>query len=255
MGTKVQIMDMELDLFTQETFHDEIASYLANDVLNVVHMISLDYIDMYDENELVQEVMKEADMVLPGEKTILSAHHVEVLETGGMVVSYHNLLDLCQLLQDRTFYLVLRNEKEAKSVFRFMTRHFKNENVLGVYVAEGDVTEEALINDINMKITDVILLSMDSTEQEEWILNNKSKVNARICFVAGSIMPHIMRDNVHVPNAFEKMHLGWIYRRVAKIPNAHFFRKRIFNRKMDHYTTRNKLFGGGKDGKDKEEIQ
>lgn len=80
MGTKVQIMDMELDLFTQETFHDEIASYLANDVLNVVHMISLDYIDMYDENELVQEVMKEADMVLPGEKTILSAHHVEVLE-------------------------------------------------------------------------------------------------------------------------------------------------------------------------------
>ena len=114
MGTKVQIMDMELDLFTQETFHDEIASYLANDVLNVVHMISLDYIDMYDENELVQEVMKEADMVLPGEKTILSAHHVEVLETGGMVVSYHNLLDLCQLLQDRTFYLVLRNEKEAR---------------------------------------------------------------------------------------------------------------------------------------------
>ena len=125
----------------------------------------------------------------------------------------------------------MRNEKEAKSVFRFMTRHFKNENVLGVYVAEGDVTEEALINDINMKIPDVILLSMDSTEQEEWILNNKSKVNARICFVAGSIMPHIMRDN------------------------AHFFRKRIFNRKMDHYTTRNKLFGGGKDGKDKEEIQ
>ena len=36
MGTKVQIMDMELDLFElQETFHDEIASYLANDVLNV----------------------------------------------------------------------------------------------------------------------------------------------------------------------------------------------------------------------------
>ena len=68
MGTKVQIMDMELDLFTQETFHDEIASYLANDVLNVVHMISLDYIDMYDENELVQEVMKEADMVLPGRR-------------------------------------------------------------------------------------------------------------------------------------------------------------------------------------------
>ena len=86
MGTKVQIMDMELDLFTQETFHDEIASYLANDVLNVVHMISLDYIDMYDENELVQEVMKEADMVLPGEKTILSAHHVEVLETGNSVL-------------------------------------------------------------------------------------------------------------------------------------------------------------------------
>ena len=47
MGTKVNIMDMEVDLLPKETFQAEIQKYLDNDYLDVVHMISLDYIDNY----------------------------------------------------------------------------------------------------------------------------------------------------------------------------------------------------------------
>lgn len=77
MGTRIKIMDMELDILTESTFRKEVESYLSNDYLNVMHLVSLDYIDMYDENELVQEILQEADMVLPGEKAILSSSHVD----------------------------------------------------------------------------------------------------------------------------------------------------------------------------------
>lgn len=245
MGTRVRIMGLELDLLTQETLQAEMAGYLSNDVLNVIHMISVDYIDTCDKNEIVQEVLAEADMVLPGEKAILSAHHVEVLETGGMVVDYQSMLQLIEPLKvkDRTFYLVLRNEKEAKGIYRYMTRHFMKENVLGVYVADGNVAEEALINDINTKLPDVVILSMDSPEQEEWLMNNRGKINAKICLVAGSIIPHILRDNVHVPAWIRKVHCAGLFRFFVKIPNSKFFRKRIFNRKMDDYITKKKLRG------------
>lgn len=242
MGTRVRIMDMEVDLMTRETFQAAVAEYLTNEYLNVIHMISLDYTDMYERNELVREVLAEADIILPGEKAILSAHHVDILETGGMLVDYTGLLEQAEALRlkEKTFYLVVRNKKEARAVYGYFTRHLPKEHVLGVHAMDGDVTEEALINDINTKLPDIILLSMDSTRQEEWLRNHKGKLNAKLCFVVGSILPLIMRENVHVPAWLKKLHLGGIFRRIVKFPYSHEFRKRIFHRKMDDYNTKKK---------------
>ena len=244
MGTKVKVMDIEVDLLTQETCLEELQNYLENDYLNIVHMISLDYIDAYDKNDLVQTTLKEADLVLPGEKAILSAHHVDVLQTGGMIVDYHGVLDLLESphLYGKSIYLVLRNAKEAKVFYQVWKDHFPQEQIAGIYVADGKVTEEALINDINTKLPDVVFLSMASTEQKEWLENNKSKINARLCFVAGSVMPLILKENVHVPVWIQKMYLGSVYRWFVKIPYSHSFRKRIFNRKMDDYNTKKKFW-------------
>ena len=120
MGTRVKIMDIDVYLLTQETCLKELSGYLENDSLNVVHMISLDYMDAYDKNELVQTILKQADLVLPGEKAILTAHHVDVLETGGMVVDYHSLQEILSrmALEKKSFYLVLRDEQEAKVLYQ-----------------------------------------------------------------------------------------------------------------------------------------
>ena len=243
MGTRVKIMDIEVDLLAQETCLEELQGYLDNEYLNVVHMISLDYIGDYDKNELVRTTLEQADLVLPGEKAILTAHHVDVLETGGMVVDYHGIRDIMKSLdlENTTFYLVLRNAKEAKVLYRYLSRHFSKGQILGIYAADGEVTEEALINDINTKLPDIVLLSMTSTEQEEWLDNNKSKINAKLCLVAGSIMPLILRENIHVPAWIRKIHLAGAYRWLAKIPYSHSLRKRIFNRKMDDYNTKKKF--------------
>ena len=248
MGTRIRIMDLEVDLLTEDNFRCQVAEYLENDHTNVIHMISLDYIDTYDKNELVQQVLGRADLVLPGEKTILSAHHVDVLETGGMVVDYHSMLNLMKTIsfQERTCYLVVRSEKEAKALYRYLTKHFPQNNVLGVHISDGNVSEEALVNDINTKLPDILLLSMDSTKQEGCLEKNKGKVNTKLCVVCGSILPMILRDNIHIPVWIRKIHLGSIYRWVARFPYSHFFRRRIFDRKMDDYITKKKLRGNRK---------
>lgn len=248
MGTRIRIMDLEVDLLTEDNFRCQVAEYLENDHTNVIHMISLDYIDTYDKNELVQQVLGRADLVLPGEKAILSAHHVDVLETGGMVVDYHSVINLMKSLnlEDRTCYLVVRSEKEAKSLYRYLSQYFPQNNVLGVHISDGSVSGEALVNDINTKLPDILLLSMDSTKQEEWLEENKGKVNTKLCIVGGSILPMILRDNIHIPLWVRKVHLGGIYRWIARFPYSHFFRRRIFDRKMDDYITKKKLRGNRK---------
>ena len=224
MGTKVNIMDMQVDLLTKETLKQEMQNFLENETVNVAHVISLDYMDAYDKNELVRESLAHADLVLPGEKAILTRHHVDVLETGGMAVDYHAELELLSLANEnnRTIYLVLRSEKEAKMVYRFLSEYIDRDQIVGIYVADGEVAEESLINDINMKLPDIVLLSMESTEQEEWLENNRAKVNTKLCVVIGSVMPLLFRENVPVPY-------------------SHSLRRRIFHRKMDDYNTKKKF--------------
>lgn len=243
MGTRIKIMDLELDILTEETFYEEVKNYLSNDYLNVIHLISLDYIDTYDENELVQETLNEADMVLPGEKAILSSYHVDVLETGGMVVDYRTAGRVVKevIAEQKKCYLILRNRKEAKVIYRYLLTHFPNLEISGLHIADGDASQEALINDINTKLPDLVLMSMESTQGEEWLHNNKSKINAKLCIVMSSVMNLIIRENIHVPKILKLLHLGKIYTFLARIPYSNTWRRRIFQKKMDNYNNKKLL--------------
>lgn len=242
MGTKAKIMNLEIDLFTWETFEKEIRQYLNNDLMNVVHMISLDYIDTYEENDLVKEMLEEADMVLPGESSILTAHQVELLETYGMVTDYHCIRKLIDIgeMEGKSLYLIFRDKKESKAAYRYFNQHINRENIVGLYSFDGNMTEEALINDINTKVPDIIFLSMDSIEQEEWLQRNKNKLNAKLCLVAGSIMPVILKNNIFSPAWLEKIHLDNLYKKIMGIRYSNCFRRRVFKRKLSEYHSQKK---------------
>ncbi len=243
MGTRIKVMDLDLDLLTEETFEQEVIKYLSNDFLNVIHFISSDYIDTYDKNELVQKTLAEADLVLPGEKAILSLYHVDVLETGGMVVDYHSALRLCnsKVLGGKTCYLVLRSKKEERAISGYLTRHCPFMNIVGTFTTEEEVSEESLINDINTKLPDVIFFSLKSTYGEEWLHRSKGKINAKLCVVLGSMMDVMLGENVHVPKLFKKLHLESLYRFVAQIPYSAYRRRRIFLKKIDNYNNKKLL--------------
>lgn len=243
MGTRIKIMDLELDILTEETFCEEVTDYLTNDYLNVIHLVSLDYVDAYDENELVQETLKEADLVLPGEKAILSSYHVDVLETGGMIVDYQSAGRTVKnaLQGNEKCYLILRDKKEAKVIYRYIKKHCPQMEVVGLYVEDSEISEETLVNDINTKVPELIVMSMEGTNGENWIHNNKSKINAKLCVVVSSVMGIVVRENIHIPKLLSVLGLGNLYTRVATIPYSGFWRRRIFQKKMENYNNKKLL--------------
>lgn len=240
MGNRIRVMGLEMDMLSDEAFQTELKEFLSNDSLNVVHMISLDYMDSYEQNEQVREMLEEADLILPGEKAILSSCHVDVLETAGMVVDYRSVLDLCNsdMLAGRKCYLVMRNKKEAKIAYRYIATHHPYMEVAGLYAADSSVTEEALVNDINTKLPDLIVMSMEGTMGEEWLRENRVKINAKLCVVLSSVMDIMIRENIHIPVWLKRLHLGKAYTRIARIPYANVWRRRIFQKKMDNYNNR-----------------
>lgn len=240
MSNRIKVMGLELDILSEEAFQKELNDFFSNDSFNVVHLISLDYIDSYEENEQVKDTLAEADLVLPGEKAILSSCHVDVLETAGMAVDYQTAANMCNrdMLEGRKCYLVLRNKKEAKIVYRYIATHHPYMEVVGVYTSDSSVTEEALVNDINTKLPDLVVVSMEDIRGEEWLRDNRVKINAKLCVVLSSVMDIMIRENIHIPGFIRRMHLGKIYMLIARIPYSHVWRRRIFRKKMDNYNNR-----------------
>ncbi len=243
MGTKIKIMDMEMDLLTEETFQEEVRGYLTNDFLNVIHFISLDYIDVYEENEVVRNALAQADLVLPGEKAVLTSYHVDVLARGGMVVDYRAALKFCdeKMLGGKTCYLILKNKKQAKEICRYLQKICPYMEITGVYTPGGDMSEEALVNDINTKIPDVIFMALDYTEGEEWLCRNQGKINAKLCVVLNSMMEMMLGENIRIPQVIQALHLGMVYRFLFRIPYRASRRRRIFHKKMDNYNNKKLL--------------
>ena len=240
MGNKVKIMGMELDILSEDALQKEVEGYLSNDFLNVIHLISLDYMDAFEENEQIQETLEEADLLLPGEQAILSSSHVDVLATGGMVVDYRGAGRVCRtdLLRGRTCYLILRDKKEAKVVYRYLASHHPELEVVGLYTSDSGVTDEALVNDINTGLPDLIFMSMESPHAEQWLHENRAKINAKLCVVLGSVMDMILRENIHIPKYVKRLHLGKVYTLLARIPYTDMWRRRIFRKKMDNYNSK-----------------
>lgn len=240
MGTRIRIMNLEVDLLTEENLQETLADYLSNEYLNVVHLVSMEYANGNGNSEVVDTVLAEANLVLPGEKTILSTHHVNVLEAGEMVVCYKNFVKILGRigLEGKKCYFVMRNKNEAKSFYRlFYTLNLDCECV-GVYTADGNVTDETLINDINTQVPDLIFLSLDRVIQEQWIADHKAKLNSKLCICLGAVLPMIRRENPSIPKWIQILHINEWYKKFIGIPTSNFFRKRIFKKKMANYNNK-----------------
>lgn len=237
METRVSILGLDVDILTDEYFQEKVQEYLSNEYLNIIHFVSMDYIE-HELSENVRMALSEADMVLPGEKSVLEAHHVDVLEAGGMIVDYHNAFHLVSkdILQEKKVYFVMRNKSEAKHFYTLMRERGFQFECVGIYAADGKVSQETLVNDINTVLPDVIIVSLEKEEQEKWIHENRQKLNAKLCLCIGSIMSIIRRQSPVIPKFFKVLHLEGLYKWFLKLPNSRTIRKRMFKKRMAKMT-------------------
>ena len=106
MQASVKIMDIDVDMLSNDVFIRKMNDYLTDERLQVILFASTELLDRAVEQEEYRQMVDRAELFLPGEEALLSAHHADVLKAGGMVVS-------C-----KSFGLVLENlKKEDRSMY------------------------------------------------------------------------------------------------------------------------------------------
>lgn len=111
MQASVRIMDVDVDMLSNDILISKMNEYLIDERLQVILFASTELLNLAVENEEYHELIDRADLFLPGEEALLSAHHSDVLKAGDMVVSCKSFgLVFGELKERRSFSLYCSKE-------------------------------------------------------------------------------------------------------------------------------------------------
>lgn len=72
--------------------------------------------------------------------------------------------------------------------------------------------ERQLIDEINERNPDILLVGMGSPLQEKWISENASRLNTRVCFAVGGLFDFLSGDTSRAPYWIRKIGFEWMHR-------------------------------------------
>lgn len=213
MQASVNIMDIDVDMLTKDTFINKINEYLADDHLYVIFFASAESLDRAAKDNEYHNVIDKADLFLPGEEALLTTHHVDILEAGGMVVSCKSFGDVLGNLEEqgRTIYIMAENEQEILILKNYCKRMQPGLKVTGSCVYSSGIEDEAVINDINNCLPDMLLVNLKSCFQERWIIEHAPQLNSKLCIAIGGVAGLILAEERVMPSWVRKLHLTWLF--------------------------------------------
>lgn len=88
-----------------------------------------------------------------------------------------------------------------------------------------DIVDKEVIDLINSKQPDILLVGMGSPKQELWIHENKDKLNAKVFLTVGDLFTQWAGEKVRGPKIFRNLGFEWLFRALSN-PKLYF--KRYF---------------------------
>jgi len=108
--------------------------------------------------------------------------------------------------------------------------------VVDFCVYDSSLEDEAVINNINNCLPDMLVVDLPPGIQESWIIGHAAQINAKICVATGGVSGLVLAGEKVVPLWAEKLHLAWLYEKVVRQQSVKkSFRARIFRKKIVQY--------------------
>lgn len=238
MQASVKIMDIDVDMLSNDIFIKKINEYLTEEKLQVILFASTELLDRAVEEEDYRKLIDMAELFLPGEEALLSAHHVDILEAGDMVVSCKSFGLVLEKLkkEDRSIYIVSKSAEDVEILTGYCKRMQPELRIVGSYIYDEDMDDGAVVNEINSHIPDILLVDLKTGMQERWIMEHVSLLNAKICIAIGGVANLILAQEKKIPVWIQKLHLDGIYHKLVREQTVKKgFRARIFRKKVVQY--------------------
>lgn len=207
---KINVLGINIDNLTMAQAVEK-ANTFIDGTAHAVFTPNPEIIMVAQENKEMFDGLNKADMCLPDGIGVVIASKILKTPLKERVPGFDFC---CELMKtNKSFYFFGGKPGVAEKAAQNMIE--KGVNVVGHHHGYFDDDTE-IINDINEKQPDVILVCLGMGKQEKWILNNMKNLKTSILIGAGGSLDVLAGVVERAPEIWQKLNLEWFYRTVKQ---------------------------------------
>lgn len=238
MKNEISVMGVDLDVISVLAFSQKLKEFLESDCLNIVFLITAKTLEYANEEEEFKSSLQIADYILPSREMLLALAYPHIFENANYVSNFHKLqLSIRNTdVAKKTVFVVSDMVNQVESFLNYRRKAEERFIIAGSYMGDISENEDLVINEINATAPDILVLALESPEQELWIAKNYTKLNAKICLVLADIKDGMLKEYNEIPSWIKKLGLQGIYHHLkAWRPWKQSSERRIFKKKLENY--------------------
>ena len=235
MHRQTDIMGVKVDLVSEDYLLHITNVYLSNSKLNMYILLTPELCLKAQEDEAYRQYIEDADLVLPSEKHIVDMQG-ELAEDKNVVLSYNSLVTMAKRLrEEKVIYLLCQDEDEVRRVTEFCRRTIPKFSIRGTYCYDDHLGDEQIVNAINGVAPDILISTLPSPLQEQWIMENRTQVNAKLFIGMGGVLDAMIFERKEPPVIVKRLHLEGLYEKFRNRKKDRALRARIFRKRVAQY--------------------
>lgn len=222
MRKQTKILNVPFDVVTMEEAVSNVLEFFKGDKPSIICTPNPEIVMLAQEDLELMEILENSHMVIPDGIGVVWASKYTGVSLPERVAGFDLTQNLFSHLSNdpknnKSFYFFGGGEGVAEKAKIKMKEKYPNINIVGTrsgYFSLED--EEAIIEDINSKNPDVLLVGLGAPKQEKWIYKNIDKLNVKVAIGVGGSFDVMAGVVKRAPVLFQKLHLEWFYRLITQ---------------------------------------
>lgn len=214
MLKKIDILGMKIDNYTVREAMMQVEIYLGDTSMSVIDTIDVALLDLASKEDTARRYVENLDLVVIGEKEILLAADIHSSQRLSEIENHDFFREFARrIMRDgHGVFLLTQTAEEEQQLRDFLEDKYERIRIEGSCVMEDKEGDpEAVVNEINSASADVIFSVLPSPVREQFLLENRNKLDVRIWYGLGRNYAPGVRVN-----RFSRLAEGLIYKRKLK---------------------------------------
>lgn len=219
MKKKIQILGLEIDNYSVREAILLAEGFLNGSSIKTIETVTMKMLTDAENYESVGQAIREMDLTIIGEQEILVAAGTDTPQRMRETVEnefFHEFVK--RIVRNRKIvYLLGQKAEEVEVLENFLREKYPKIVIAGSAALEecqGDF--ENIINEVNGETADVVISTIPTPQQEEFLLEHKGKMGAKVWYGLGNYTQ--LRSQTFVRKFFKR-----------------FFHKHTLMKRMEQY--------------------
>ena len=184
MNGKIDVLGVQIDYLNVDAEMEQIMAFMQNDFLNTVGIITMNALLTVKEAPQWKDYIENLDMSVPGEKEVLEAAGID----GGQIYEeveeneFFARLFWYLISRDCRVFLLGGSQEEVEGLKKYLLETYPGLLIVGetADTADGEVSTDHLVNEINSVSPDLIISGLQGFRQDQFLMENRQKINGKI---------------------------------------------------------------------------